>query len=157
MAISNISANTLVDSSLLNTMITAINNNGDAVTRASSSIYNTGTQKVVESYMGAWSLITNQKTVSDHVISETKGSVNRKQVPISFNKTFASPPLVFVSIESLNTSGDDSLPANSLTSAVVADITNTGCQVYVNIQSQGQKSNSLSYKVSIMAIGINRL
>jgi hypothetical protein len=157
MAISNISANTLVDSSLLNTMITAINNNGDAVTRASSSIYNTGTQKVVESYMGAWSLVTNQRQVSDHSITAEKGSVNRKQVPVSFNKTFASPPLVFVSIEALNTSGTNSLPANTLISAVVADVTNTGCQIYVNIQGQGVKTETLSYKVSIMAIGINRL
>jgi hypothetical protein len=151
MAIPQISANTLVDQTLLNSMITEINKNQDAVTRASSAIYNTSTEKVVQTYMGGFSIATN--LVSDTIKGEDKvKSIASKTVSIPFEKTFLVPPLVFASVSLPDVSTGVHLPGTNITK-----ITNSGCTVVVNVYSEPAYNTNIGFSVSIMAIGLTLL
>ena len=156
MAIPNISANTLVDQTLLNTMIQAINNNTQGLTQASSSIYNTATSSRVTSYIGAWTMCTEQVEVTDHSLTNSQNSSNKK-VSITFGKQFGTIPLVFVTLQAASTTGSGASLTNILSSAVVGDVTTGGCNVYVNLRgnSNTTASTNFPYIVSVLAIGLN--
>ena len=155
MAIPNISANTLVDQTLLNTMIQAINNNTQGLTQASSSIYNTATSSRVTSYIGAWTMCTEQVEVTDHNL--LRNETSNKKVSITFGKQFGTIPLVFVTLQVASTTGSGASLTNILSSAVVGDVTTGGCNVYVNLRgnSNTTASTNFPYIVSVLAIGLN--
>jgi hypothetical protein len=151
MAIPQISANTLVDQTLLNTMITAINNNGDAVTRASSAIYDTKSKKVVQSYMGGFTIATNrvEDTIKGRNVAK---SIASKTVSVQFEKTFLVPPLVFASVDFNAGQLGSHLPGTNIT-----NVTNSGCTIVVNVYSDVAYNNDVSFSVSVMAVGLTQL
>lgn len=159
MAISEISQNTLVDQTILNQIIRAVNINADAVTNASSAIFNTSNSSQVTSYTGSWSVVTNSYTVNNHPISKNPAILNSKSYPLSFGKTFLNPPLVFVSLQALSGTGAGSSLTKIFSSAVVSEIKQSDCNVYVTIGGNSALSadSNLDFKISIMAIGLNKI
>lgn len=153
-AIPDITSNTLVDQTLLANMVTAINDNADKITRSSSLIYNTVTDKQVTSYVGSFTLATNQIEI-EHKLDPNNTSVEEKS--FTFGQTFLAPPLVFASVEATVSGGTNSSVYTNGHSVTITNPSTTGATARLTVFKGGKKDAKVTFKISILAIGLARI
>lgn len=149
MTIPNISTNALVDQTQLNQIIDTVNGISTKFANTISPIYSTIDKKTVNSYMGTFAIATNfvEDSISNGKAGYNEGTVKA----ISFNKTFAAPPLVFASI-TVGGSG------NYIGTVQVSDVNQSGCTVQGRIWAENAfRDAKLGFTVSILAIGLTVL
>jgi hypothetical protein len=150
-AIPDITQNTLVDQTLLANMVTAINDNADKITRSSSKIYDTTTDKQVTSYVGSFTLATRQIEI-EHKLDDTKTTIEDRS--FTFGQTFKSPPLVFATVEaSVGTDGGNSSVYKNGHSVTITNPSTTGATVQLTVFKGGK--GKVTFKISILAIGLS--
>jgi hypothetical protein len=150
-AIPDITTNTLVDQTLLANMVTAINSNSDKITRSSSRIYNTVTNKQVTSYVGSFALETNQKVI-EHKLDPNSTTVESE--PITFSRKFISAPLVFATVEATVTGGTNASVYLNGHSVTMTNVSETGATIQLTVFKGGKKDAKVTFKVSVLAIGL---
>jgi hypothetical protein len=150
-AIPDITTNTLIDQTLLANMVSAINDNADKITRASSKIYNTVTDKQVTSYVGSFALATKQIEI-EHKLDPTNTTVEDKS--FTFGQTFIAPPLVFATVEATVTGGTNSAVYTNGHSVTITNPSTTGATVHLTVFKGGKKDAKVTFKISILAIGL---
>jgi len=151
-AIPDITTNTLVDQTLLANMVSAINDNADKITRSSSRIYNTTTDKQVTSYVGSFTLATNQIVV-EHKLDPNNTTVESQ--PFVFGQTFLAPPLVFATVEATVTEGTNSAVYKNGHSVTITNPSTTGATAHLTVFKGGKKDAKVTFKISILAIGLS--
>jgi hypothetical protein len=152
-AISNYTNNTLIDQQFFTTLVNAINDNADKITRSTSGIWDTSTSTIQTSYVGAFAICTVQKTVTDHAITKSAISNSSRQSVGFGGINFVTPPLVFATIQSLTDSGANSSPTAVLNGVAVTNVTTSGADIYVTLGA-GAFDGKIDYKINVLAIGL---
>ena len=143
------SANTLLDQTFFSQVATDLNALNDKITKQSSQIYNTVTDKQVTSFAGSFAISTNQIEVS-HKLSTTTITLSNK--PIAFNANFVAPPVVVATIQSSNATSSS---AKNLANISVTNVTQNGADIYVVLDKAPDSNNAtITYKVNVVAIGL---
>lgn len=151
-AIPDITPNTLVDQTLLANMVTAINDNADKITRSTSKIYNTISNSQVTSYVGSFTMATNQ-IVIEHKLDATNTTSLSKS--FNFGIKFAAPPLVFATVEATVTNGTNSSTYKNGHSVTITNPSTTGATAWLTVFKGGPAKAKVEYKISILAVGLS--
>jgi hypothetical protein len=148
------SANTLLDQTFFSQVATDINTLNDKVSKTSSQIYNTSTNKQVTSFTGSFSIATYQVDITAHKTSATVSTISKRETA-PFGITFTAPPIVIATIQ---IPGDSTTGAGTThkgldsASVLVQNVTQSSADIYV-VLGKGSAVD-LSYKVNVMAIGL---
>jgi len=150
------SANTLLDQTFFSQVATDINALNDKISKTSSQIYNSTTDKQVISFTGSFSISTNQISVTAHKTSTTASTSSDAQT-VSFGTTFIANPIVVATIQIPGDGTDGTgttLKALDSASILIQNVTTSSADIYVRLSSTAKAAATLAYKINVIAIGL---